>query len=216
MRAALGLLILARAAAQCIVTVAGPLTIPGSPATSQQLTQPAGIVSDGASGWYVADLGANTILQIRANATAVVVMGVPRGSSTTAPGDGRWDLSTSLARLVWGATVYPHCSPATSAVMNSPANIASDGAGGVLIADRWVRLYPSQCRAHITSRPLPRRGMNIVRRLGANGTALRVAGNLTLGSSGDGGPAAQAMLASPAGVASDGAGGGVWIADTLK
>ena len=57
--------------------------------------------------------------------------------------------------------------------------------------------------------------MNIVRRLCANGTALRVAGNLTLGSSGDGGLAFMATLAGPAGVAGDGT-GGVWIADTGK
>lgn len=57
--------------------------------------------------------------------------------------------------------------------------------------------------------------MNIIRRLAANGTALRVAGNLSLGSTGDGGPAVLSTLASPMGVAADSA-GGVWIADTLK
>ena len=57
--------------------------------------------------------------------------------------------------------------------------------------------------------------MNIVRRLCANGTVLRVAGNLTQGSAGDGSLALNAMLAAPAGVAGDGA-GGVWIADTAK
>ena len=74
--------------AQCIVTIAGPFAIPGSPATSQQLVQPSGIVSDGASGWYFADVGADTIQRIRANGTMVIAMGIPRSTTTTVSGDG--------------------------------------------------------------------------------------------------------------------------------
>jgi len=74
--------------AQCIVTIAGPLAIPGSPATSQQLVQPSGIVSDGASGWFFADVGTDTIQRIRANGTMVIAMGIPRSTTTTGSGDG--------------------------------------------------------------------------------------------------------------------------------
>ena len=88
MRAALLPLAFAAVGAQCIVTIAGPLALPGSPATTQQLTQPCGIVSDGASGWYFTDLGANTIQRVWANGTATIAMGITRASSTTAPGDG--------------------------------------------------------------------------------------------------------------------------------
>ncbi len=47
---------------------------------------------------------------------------------------------------------------------------------------------------------------NYVFRLDQNGLATRIAGNPTAGSSGDGGPATSAHLASPAGIAVDGAG----------
>ena len=84
----LWLLLVVGTDAQCIVTIAGPFAVPGSPATSQQIAQPRGIVSDGASGWFFADAGGNTIQRLLANGTAVVAMGIPDGSSTTAPGDG--------------------------------------------------------------------------------------------------------------------------------
>lgn len=88
LRALILVLTVASVLAQCIVTIAGPLAIPGSPATSQQLVQPSGIVSDGASGWFFADVGSDTIQRIWANGTTVVVMGIPRSLSTTIPGDG--------------------------------------------------------------------------------------------------------------------------------
>ena len=47
---------LQRASAQCIITVAGPISVEGSPAVSQQFAGLGwGIATDGASGWYVSD-----------------------------------------------------------------------------------------------------------------------------------------------------------------
>ena len=84
--------------------------------------------------------------------------------------------------------------PGTSTYMNGPYNLASDGFGGVMIADR---------------------GYNTIRRLLANGTSQRIAGNTTPGFSGDGGTAITAFLNLPGGVSSD-LSGGVWIADSGK
>lgn len=81
--------------------------------------------------------------------------------------------------------------PALEAQLFTPDGIAVDGSGNVYVADR---------AAHT------------VRRIGANGTIGLYAGNGTAGYSGDGGPAAQAQLDTPCGLALDAA-GNLYIAD---
>jgi DNA-binding beta-propeller fold protein YncE len=75
-------------------------------------------------------------------------------------------------------------------MLNGPAGIAIDSTGNLYIADN---------------------GNNRVRRV-AQGTINTVAGNGQSGFSGDAGPATDAALASPRGVAVDTA-GNLWIAD---
>jgi hypothetical protein len=70
--------------------------------------------------------------------------------------------------------------PATNAELNSPSGLAVDAAGNIYIADR----------------------SNRVREI-SNGVITTVAGNGTSGFSGDGGPAVNAQLTSPSGVAVD-------------
>jgi len=85
--------------------------------------------------------------------------------------------------------------PAASAQLNDPSGVAVDPSGNVFIADT---------------------GSNKVREVRASdGTIVTVAGNGGAGSSGDGGPAAQAQLNQPRGVAAD-ALGNLYIADTLS
>lgn len=102
------------AQAQCIVSVMGPLSVEGSPATSQQLWGPDGVASDSTGGFFVADLAANRIQQILANKTMVTIMGVTRnvGGST---GNG---------------------GPASAALLNGVATLSADGLGGIFLADR--------------------------------------------------------------------------------
>ncbi len=82
--------------------------------------------------------------------------------------------------------------PAASAQLNGPASVAVDAAGNVYIADS---------------------GNHTVRIVAHGGTISTFAGNGTLGGSGDGGPAAAAQLATPAGLALDAA-GNLYIADS--
>jgi sugar lactone lactonase YvrE len=82
--------------------------------------------------------------------------------------------------------------PATDSRLSSPAAIAVDSAGNLYIADA---------------------GNNRVRRVGRDGIITTVAGTGRRGYGGDGGPAAMALLNSPAGVAV-GFGGSVFVADT--
>ena len=81
--------------------------------------------------------------------------------------------------------------PATDAELNKPVGVAATADGGFLIADA---------------------GHNMVRKVSAAGVITRVAGTGTAGKTGDGGPATDAELNGPVGVAAT-ADGGFLIAD---
>jgi sugar lactone lactonase YvrE len=81
--------------------------------------------------------------------------------------------------------------PAVSAGLNYPANVAVDNAGNLYIADEYS---------------------NRIRKVSASGIITTVAGNGTLGSGGDSGPATSAQLYYPTGLAFDGS-GNLYIAD---
>ena len=81
--------------------------------------------------------------------------------------------------------------PATSAMLAAPEGVAEDTAGNLFIADSWN---------------------SNVRKVTPGGVISTVAGNGNPGYSGDGGPAASAMLNYPTGVAVDAA-GNLFIAD---
>ncbi len=83
--------------------------------------------------------------------------------------------------------------PADQAQLNDPAQIALDAAGNLHIADS---------------------GNNRVRRIALDGTITTIAGTGEEASSGDGGPATDAALAMPVGLAIDAA-GNVYVAEAL-
>ena len=81
--------------------------------------------------------------------------------------------------------------PAVAAPLNLPYDVAVDGAGNLYITDR---------------------NNHRIRRVDSTGTITTIAGTGKDGFSGDGGPAIQAQLRDPAGVALDGA-GNLYISD---
>jgi sugar lactone lactonase YvrE len=81
---------------------------------------------------------------------------------------------------------------ATAGEFNQPAGIALDSAGNLFVADY---------------------GNHRIRRIAPDGTLSTMAGSSAFGSTGDGGPAVDAQLNQPAGVAVDAA-GNVLVADT--
>ena len=152
--------------------VGGGFSGDGGPAVQAQLYHPSGVAADGTGNVYIADAGNRLIRKVDATGTITTVAG--RGEIRFS-GDG---------------------GPAVQAQLDSPSGVAADGAGNVYIADS---------------------DNHRIRKVDATGTITTFAGSGATGFvgggfSGDGGPAVQAQLDSPSGVAADGA-GNVYIAD---
>jgi uncharacterized protein (TIGR03437 family) len=104
------------------------------------------------------------------------------------------DLSGNLTRVA-GTGRYGYSGdggPATSAQFEFPDGIAVDAAGNIFVADRDA---------------------DVVRKIASTGTISTFAGTGTIGSTGDGGPAAKALFSGPTGLAFDGI-GNLYVADT--
>ncbi len=127
----------------------------------------AGVAMDGSGNLFIAD-------SVNGRVREVSVLGM----ITTVAGNG------SIGYAGDGG-------PATNASLFHPSAIAVDGLGNVFISDS---------------------GNHCIREAGSNGNIATVAGNGTNGYFGDGGPATNASLSYPQGVAVD-ALGNLWIAD---
>ena len=157
-----------------IDTVAGwPETGDGGPAVQAWLYFPYGVAVDGAGNLYIADTYNQRIRKVDSTGTITTVAGPGEFGFL---GDG---------------------GPATEALLAAPTGVATDGAGNLYIADR---------------------NNNRIRKVDSTGTITTIAGSGEYGFdrggfSGDGGPATEAQLAVPWGVALDGA-GNLYIADS--
>jgi sugar lactone lactonase YvrE len=141
----------------------------GGPATDASLNGPFGVALDASNNLFIAD---NNNLVIREVSTTGIITTVAGNGTEGHSGNG-------------GA--------ATNATLEPPTGVAVDATGNLFIADYWN---------------------NWVRKVDTNGIITLVAGNyFSYGYSGDGGPATNASLNYPGGVALD-AVGNLFIADT--
>ncbi|MFJ5927388.1 RICIN domain-containing protein [Kitasatospora sp. NPDC092948] len=138
------------------------------PALSAELNHPYGIAVDRNGTVCAADSGNHRIRKVTTD-----------GRITTIAGDGT-------------AGFGGDGGPAASARLNSPREVAVDGAGTLYIADS---------------------GNHRIRKITTDGRITTIAGTGTPGFDGDNGPAASALLNHPFGVAVDGA-GTLYIADS--
>ena len=212
-----------------IATVAGGGSSLGDngPATSAQLNFPESVAVDSAGNLYI-PIAINSLVRKVSGGVITAVAGNgtwgfsgDNGPATSAqlslaPGPGSSvavDSAGSLYIADWGNNRIREVSggvittvagngtqgssgdngPATSAELNGPAAIAVDSAGNLYIADT---------------------GNHRVRKV-SNGVIATVAGNGTQGFSGDNGPATNAQLYYPEGVAVDSA-GNLYIADAYN
>jgi trimeric autotransporter adhesin len=180
----------------------------GGPATAAQLNGPLGVGVDTHENLFIADSGNNAVRISNSSGITSVAggsFGVPRSIATDTAGNAY--VADSQANRVWkiaatgGVTAFAGTGTrgfggdggaASSALLNAPSAVATDLAGDVFIADF---------------------GNERIREVSTDGTINTVAGNGLQGYSGDGGPAIDANLNLPLGVAVD-TSGNIYIADS--
>ena len=150
----------------------------GERATGARLGYPVGVAVDDSGSIYIADTYNHRIRKVEAGT----------GTISTVAGTGRFGFGDDVG----------DGGPATEAMLAHPHDVAVDVAGNLYISDR---------------------GSSRIRKVDAGtGTISTIAGTggrFGHGYGGDGGPATEAKLRFPVGVAVDGA-GNVYIADTLN
>ncbi len=154
-------------------------------ATSAELDNPGGVAFDGAGNIYIADAGNDRVRMV--NATAGTL---PAGTITTVAGGGSGCGGQTDA-------VGDGCA-AKNALLSNPAAVALDGAGNLYIADsgnQRIRVVNASTETITTVAG------------GGSGCAAQT------DALGDGCPAANSKLSSPASIAVDSA-GNLYIADT--
>ena len=160
-------------AAGVISTVAGTEERgDGGPAVDARLRNPSGVAADGTGNLFIADTDNHQIRKVDA-----------AGTITTIAGSGETGL--------FGGAFGGDGGPAIQAALDRPSGVAADGAGNLFIADM---------------------DNHRIRKVDPAGVISTVAGTGVFGSGGDGGPAVDARLFYPKGVAVDGA-GNLFIAD---
>jgi sugar lactone lactonase YvrE len=207
-----------------ITTVAGNGTVGYSgddgPATSAELSAPASVAVDAAGNLYIADTGNNRIRKVDKSGTITTIAGngssgyygdggpatsaelYPAALAVDASGNiyiangnriRKVDKSGTITTIAGnGSSGYSgDGGPATSAELSYPCGVALDASGNIYIADAID---------------------NCIRKVDVSGDITTVAGNGTMGCSGDDGPATSAELSAPAGVTVDAA-GNLYIAD---
>jgi sugar lactone lactonase YvrE len=213
-----------------IITVAGNGTASfsgdGGPATNATLNDPFGVALDAKGNLFIADTDNSRIRKVNTNGiiTTVAGNGSPSfsgdGDTATSAGlynpsgvavDARGNLfiadgnnhrvrkvsTNGFINTVAGNGVFSFSGDggaATSASLVWPTSVAVDASGNLFIADQ---------------------SNNRIRRVNSSGIITTIAGNGTASFSGDGGPASNATLNSPSGLALD-ASGNLLIADNYN
>jgi sugar lactone lactonase YvrE len=188
------------------------------PAVSAQLNRPSAVAVDGAGNVYIADTSNNRVRKVSGGVITTVAgtligsysgdngparsahLYYPSGVAVDTAGNlyiadqGNYRIrkvtNGVIKTVAGGGAQLGDNVPATSAQL-VPSGVAVDTAGNLYITDIYY---------------------NRVRKV-SNGVITTIAGNGTAGFSGDGGPAMDAQLNAPGGVAVDSA-GNVYIADT--
>jgi hypothetical protein len=207
----------------------------GGPATAATLGQPTALARDKAGDLFLADTEDDVVREITPDGTIHLVAGngtegfrgqfggpatraeldSPQGVAVNAKGDVfiADTLNNVVREVTPGGSISTVAGngtagyrgdngPARRAELSSPTGLAVDALGNLYVADS---------------------GNNVIRRVSTNGIITTVAGDVAAdqasgglgGFSGDGGPATQARLNSPQGVALDQA-GDLFIADTFN
>ena len=166
----------------------------GGPGTAAYLNDPDGLAVDPAGNVYIADAGNNRIQEIAA------ATGTQHGQSMTAG-----DIYTIAGSSAGTPGNTGDGGPAASALLHSPGGLSLDANGDLYIID-----YANNRIREIAADNGTQWGQQMT-----GGDIYNIAGSPagTGGESGDGGPAAAALLTDPAGIATDPA-GDIFVTDS--
>jgi NHL repeat-containing protein len=153
----------------------------GGPATSAELRYPQAVAVDGAGNLVITDTHNNQIRVVAASSGTFYGKPMTAGDIYTVAGGGR---------------LLGDGGPATSAQLNTPQNVTTDGSGNLVVADTFNERI----------RVVAEKTGTFYGRAMTAGDIYTVAGNGTQGFSGDGGAATSAELGNPNDVVTDGAG----------
>jgi trimeric autotransporter adhesin len=155
----------------------------GGPATSAELTVAGGVAVDAAGNLIIADSGSSVIRVVAASTGTFYGQAMTAGDIYTVAGDGTYGYSGDGG-------------PATAAEFASPADVAVDAAGNLVIPDSGNNRVRVVAASTGTFYDVPMTARHIY----------TVAGDGDYGFTGDGGPATAAELNLPLGVLVNGAG----------
>lgn len=210
------------------------------PAGAAALNDPSGVTLDGAGNLYIADTGNNVIREISAATGDIITIAGSNPANVCGTGNSVGDGCAALQATLSGpvgvtldasgnlyiADTNDHrirkVTVSTGDISTVAGNGTTDpvtGAGGYSGDGNKATLAELNYPYTVAFDPsgnmyIPDSGNHCIREVAAAGGVITTfAGNGTQGNSGNGGPANQAQLDSPLGVAVDAA-GNVWIADT--
>jgi uncharacterized protein (TIGR03437 family) len=180
----------------------------GGTATGAQLNNPVGVAVDASGNVYIADAGNNVVRQVFGGNIITAAVGFTHPDGVAVDSSGNLYVADTVARRIvkYFAGVYTTVAgtgqpafagddgPGTQAALNAPMGLAVDASGNVYIADT------------LNGR---------IRKLTPSGTITTIAGTGALYFSGDQGPATQAAMYFPRGVAVDPS-GNIYITDTAN
>ena len=180
----------------------------GGTATNGQLNNPVGVAVDASGNVYIADAGNNAVRQVGGGNIITAAVGFTHPDGVAIDSSGNLYVADTVARRIvkYSGGVYTTVAgtgqpafggddgPGALASLNAPMGLAVDASGNVYIADT------------LNGR---------IRKLTPSGTITTIAGTGALYFSGDGGPATQAAMYFPRGVAVDPS-GNIYIADTAN